>query len=369
MSRHRARSLLTISGSAVALFVFCCIAAVGDGLDNLERRAEGQQSLIAFQANKFCPATSHLPQDYDRQILQMEGVREVVPIQVFTNNCRASLDVVVFYGLPPAQLKGVRNFDLQRGSWSEFERHQDAAMMGRGVARRRGVDVGDRFTIGDLSVNVVGIYSAEDRSEENYIYTHLDFLQRRQGDDRVGTVTQHEILLAAGADPLAVARQIDESFEGGPVETDTRPKSAFQAKSLGDLTQVIDLTGYLGYACLGLILSLVATTTLMSVQDRIGEHAVLQTIGFSPPQVFWMVVSESLILSLLGGVLGVGLAMGVLQTSGLAIGAEAVTIAVGPSLELALSGLALAIAAGILAGLAPAWHAARAEIVPALRQM
>lgn len=369
LSRHRARSLLTISGSAVALFVFCFIAAVGDGLDNLERRAEGQQSLIVFQANKFCPATSHLPQDYDRQILQMEGVREVVPIQVFTNNCRASLDVVVFYGLPPAQLKGVRNFDLQRGSWSEFEGHQDAAVMGRGVARRRGVDVGDRFTIGDLSVNVVGIYSAEDRSEENYIYTHLDFLQRRQGDDRVGTVTQHEILLAAGADPLAVARQIDEAFEGGPVETDTRPKSAFQAKSLGDLTQVIDLTGYLGYACLGLILSLVATTTLMSVQDRIGEHAVLQTIGFSPPQVFWMVVSESLILSLLGGVLGVGLAMGALQTSGLAIGAEAVTIAVGPSLELALSGLALAIVAGIMAGLAPAWHAAQAEIVPALRQM
>ena len=67
--------------------------------------------------------------------------------------------------------------------------------------------------------------------------------------------------------------------------------------------------------------------------------------------------------------MGVGLAMVALQTSQLAIGAEAVTIAVGPSLKLALNGLALAGAAGILAGLPPAWHAAHAEIVPALRQM
>ena len=369
LRRHRARSLLTISGSAVALFVYCFVAAVGEGLDQLEQRAEGQRTLISFQANKFCPATSHLPQDYDQQILKMDGVREVVPIQVFTNNCRASLDVVVFYGLPPNQLQRVRQFRLVNGNWNDFQQHQDSAVMGRSVASRRGVNIGDRFTIGELSVQVVGIFAADDRAEENYIYTHLEFLQHRQNQDRVGTVTQHEILLAEGADPLAVARQVDDSFRNGPVATDTRPKSAFQAKSLGDLTQVIEMTGYLGYACLGLILSLVATTTLMSVQDRVGEHAVLQTLGFSPPQVFRMIVSESLILSLMGGALGVSLAMVALQTSSLAIGAEAVTIAVGPSLKLALSGLLLATAAGLLAGLAPAWHAARAEIVPALRQI
>ena len=369
LRRHRARSLLTISGSAVALFVYCFVAAVGEGLDQLEQRAEGQRTLISFQANKFCPATSHLPQDYDQQILKMDGVREVVPIQVFTNNCRASLDVVVFYGLPPNQLQRVRQFRLVNGNWNDFQQHQDSAVMGRSVASRRGVNIGDRFTIGELSVQVVGIFAADDRAEENYIYTHLEFLQHRQNQERVGTVTQHEILLAEGADPLAVARQVDDSFRNGPVATDTRPKSAFQAKSLGDLTQVIEMTGYLGYACLGLILSLVATTTLMSVQDRVGEHAVLQTLGFSPPQVFRMIVSESLILSLMGGALGVSLAMVALQTSSLAIGAEAVTIAVGPSLKLALSGLLLATAAGLLAGLAPAWHAARAEIVPALRQI
>ena len=44
-----------------------------------------------------------------------------MPIQVFTNNCRASLDVVVFYGVPPDKLHRDRDFELVVGTWAEFE--------------------------------------------------------------------------------------------------------------------------------------------------------------------------------------------------------------------------------------------------------
>ena len=366
--RHRSRTVLTVSGSAVALFVFCFVGAVQEGLDDLERRQEAGRSLVAFQANKFCPATSHLPQDYDRQIARMPGVREVVPIQVFTNNCRATLDVVVFYGLPAAKLRAIRDFDLIAGDWSEFERHQDAAVVGRAVASRRGLAVGQRFSMGDFTVSIAGIYSSDDPAEENYIYTHLDFLQRGKGWNRVGTVTQVEVLLSEGTAPAAACRQIDGVFRGGPVATDTRPKGVFQADSLGDLAQLIGMSRYLGYACVGLVLALVATTTIMSVQDRVAEHAVLQTIGFSGPRVFGLVLAESVLLSLAGGIVGVGSAIMVLDVSSLAVGAEAVTVAFTPSLNLAAIGLVVSIVAGLLAGLAPAWQASRAPIVAALRQ-
>lgn len=366
--RHRSRSMLTISGSAVALFVFCFVGAVQEGMHDLRRRQEALGSLIVFQANKFCPATSHLPQDYDQQIARLEGVRDVVPIQVFTNNCRASLDVVVFYGAPPGKLRTVRDFKLTTGSWAEFENHQDAAVVGRAVARRRGINVGDKFSIGDLSVVVAGIFTSDDPAEENYIYSHLEFLQRGKGMNLVGTVTQIEVLLAEGVDPIEKCEQIDERLRSGPVETDTRPKGVFQAKSLGDLSQLIEMAHYLGYACVGLVLSLVATTTVMSVQDRIKEHAVLQTIGFSGPRIFGLILIESILLSLIGGLMGVTLAMSVLQFSSLAVGAEAVTIAFTPSFRLASIGLLVAATTGFLAGVAPALHAARAEIVPALRQ-
>ncbi len=368
--RHRSRTMLTVSGSAVALFIFCFVGAVQEGMDDLRRRQEAKGSLITFQANKFCPATSHLPQDYNQQIARISGVREVVPIQVFTNNCRASLDVVVFYGVPPDKLRKARDFKLLSGNWSEFEQHQDAAVVGRSVANRRGIQVGDKFSMGDrtLTVHVAGIYSSDDPAEENYIYSHLDFLQRGQGFNLVGTVTQIEVLLEEGVDPIAICQEIDDTFRNGPVETNTRPKGVFQAKSLGDLTQLISMAHYLGYACVGLVLTLVATTTVMSVQDRIKEHAVLQTIGFSGPRVFRFVLTESVLLSVAGGVIGVGVAMLMLKLNPLSVGAEAVTIAFTPSLRLALTGVVVSLFAGIFAGIAPALHAARIEIVPALRQ-
>jgi putative ABC transport system permease protein len=366
--RHRSRTILTVSGSAVALFVFCYVGAVQEGMNDLRRRQEGKGSLVVFQANKFCPATSHLPQDYDTQIARLDGVREVVPIQVFTNNCRASLDVVVFYGVPPEKLRRVRDFELVSGAWPDFEQHQDAAVLGRAVANRRGIEVGDKFSIGDISVVVAGIYRSDDPAEENYIYSHLDFLQRSKSLNLVGTVTQIEVLTDEGVDTAAVCAAIDDKFRGGPIETDTRPKGVFQAQSLGDLAQLIGMMHYLGYACVGLVLALVATTTVMSVEDRIKEHAVLQTIGFSPRRVFGLVMVESLLLSLAGGLIGVAAAMLLLSVSSSSVGAEAVTIAFTPSLRLALSGMIVSLVAGTLAGLAPAWHAACGEIVPALRQ-
>lgn len=366
---HRSRTMLTVAGSAVALFVFCFIQSIQEGMRDLRSRQEANGSLIVFQANKFCPATSHLPQDYDQQIQQFNGVKDVIPIQVFTNNCRASLDVVVFYGVPPHKLRTARDFEFIQGDWNEFETHQDAAIVGQAVAARRGIEVGDKFSIGDLSVNVAGIYRSNNPAEENYIYSHLEFLQRRQGANLVGTVTQLEVLLQPGADLEAVSIRIDDLYRAGPVETNTRSKGVFQAKSLGDLSQLIEMAHYLGLACVGLVLALVATTTLMSVEDRIQEHAVLRTLGFSGSKVFGVVLAESTLLSLAGGILGVGIALITLKLSSLSVGAEAVTVAFIPSFRLAGIGLLLALVTGMGAGVVPAWYASRTEIVPALRSV
>ena len=365
--RHRTRTLLTVSGSAVALFVFAFVLTVQGGLERLSEQDDSV--LVVFQANKFCPATSHLPQDYDRVISELPGVREVVPIQVFTNNCRASWDVVVFYGTPAGKVRRVRDFQLVSGDWEAFEQHQDAAIVGRALATRKGLEVGRQFSIGDVTVNVAGIFTSENRAEEDYVYCHLDFLQRTRGLDLVGTVTQHEVWLDPSADPEKLAETIDAKLKSGQVETDTRTKGAFQASSLADLIHLIDLSRYLGWACLALMAVLVATTTIMTVEDRIAEHAVLQTLGFSAARVFRLVLAESMIMSIVGGALGVGLATFVLWQSGLSVGAEAVTIAFEPTARVAILTVVASVAVGAISGIFPAWHAARADIVSALRHV
>ena len=366
--RHRIRTTLTVVGAAIAMFIFCFVGSVQQGLNSLSQQREASRSLIVFQANKFCPATSALPEDYDRKILKLGGIREVVPIRVFTNNCRASLDVIVFYGVPPEKLRSVRDMELVEGNWNEFNKYQDAAVVGQAVASRRGIKAGDKFSIGQYTVNVAGIFRSDNRAEENYIYTHLKYLQRKQQGSSDGTVTQFEVALQDGVDADRKAAEIDDLLHSGPVETDTRQKGSFQAKSLGDLTQLIGLSRYLGLSCVGLLLVLLATTTVMSVQDRIREHAVLKTLGFTAPSVFFLVLGETVLVGILGGGLGVLTALLVLSQTHLAIAAEAVTIAFTPTVALMLSGLLMTVVGSLLAGIVPALLAANSEIVPALRE-
>ncbi|MEX2171481.1 MAG: ABC transporter permease [Pirellulales bacterium] len=365
--RHRTRSLLTISGAGVALLVFCFVGSVQHGLFALTENQEAGQTLIVFQENRFCPQSSKLPQDYARTLAKQPGIADVLPIMVFTNNCRASLDAIVFQGMPTDQLKKWREIELESGSWDGFARQDDAALVGHAVAARRNLATGDKFTIGDITVVVAGIFSSSSAAEEGLIYTHLDFLQRARGQSDVGLVTQLEVHLTDGADPDVVAAAIDAEFHAGPVATTTRTKGMFQADTLADLAELIGFIHWLGYACVGLVLSLVATTTVMSVQDRIKEHAVLQTLGFRPFKIFRLVVTESMLLSTIGGGLGVICGMVFLAWSGMSVAAEGVTIAFRPSWDIAIQGAIASVAVGLLAGVAPAWQAARTEIVPALR--
>ncbi len=350
------------------MFVFCFVGSVQEGLHRLTAGADANRSLIVFQENRFCPTSSRLPEDYANKIRDVAGVKEVMPIQVWTNNCRASLDIVVFNGADPEQIQKTRPIKLTSGSWQQFASQRDAAIVGRNVAQRRGLSVGDQFSIGDVSVKVAGIFESTVPSEENLIYTSLLFLQYTRGLDAAGLVTQHEVLLSEDADPDQVATEIDSALRAGTVATKTRRKGAFQANTLSDLVDLIGFAHWLGYACVALVLSLVATTTVMSVQDRIKEYAVLQTIGVRPVRAMRLVLAESTVLCVVGGVLGTAAALLALSLGGFAIGAEGATIAFRPSLGLALTGGLVSLLVGIVAGLAPAIQAATVPIVDALRQ-
>jgi putative ABC transport system permease protein len=308
-----------------------------------------------------------LPDDYARQILALPGVNEAVPVKVYMNNCRASLDVVVFHGMPAAKLSAARDIELVSGDWSDFEKRTDGALVGRALASRRGLAVGKRFSIGPATVTVCGIIRAAAAADENFVFAHLEFLQRTPGLHSVGTATQIEVLLDDRADLQQTAAAIDDKFRTAQVATNTRPLGAFQLSAVGDLVELIGFLRYLAYACVALVLALVGATTLMAVQDRVREFAVLQTIGFSGWRVFALVMAESVALSTAGGVVGAFAAMAVLHVGELAVGSEGVLVPFLATPSLAAMGLAVSVAAGAISGLSPALAAARADIVRGLR--
>lgn len=367
LRRRPMRTALTVAGVACAMALLVLVESLSGGLERALSGSESARTLIVYRLNRYCPQTSFLPEYYEQQIAKLDGVESVLPVKIYLNNCRASLDIVSFNGVPAAKLKGTRNVELLEGDYERFLREGDAALVGRAFAQRKGVSVGETFRFGNIDVKVAGIFGSSEPVEEGVILTHLEFLQRSGPVNRLGTVTQFEVKVADASRAKAIAAQIDDLFRTGPEPTDTRPRILFLENATRDLREILGFARLLGLACVVVVLALVGNTVVMSVQERVREFGVFRTLGFHERHIAGLVVAEALALALVGGLIGLGSALAVVRFSALTIGAEGVPVSFSSEPQIALRGLALAIATGLVASLYPALRSARLSIVESLR--
>lgn len=369
ITRQKARSILTILGIAAAMFLFVFIEGLQSGVRAATESSATDNVLIVYQKSRFCPATSNLPERYGNFISKQPGVKSVIPVKIYVNNCRASLDSVAFKGVPPDLVKnGTVKFDLQSGSVEKYLKSTDAALVGSRLAARRNLAVGDRFKIGNIDVQVAGVYNSDLPGEDNIAYTHLEFLQRGKGVNSLGHVTQFEVQVDSVEKAPAIAEAIDTMSKTDEVPTDTKSQKAHILSATGDLLNLVRFTRWLGLTCVAVVLALTANTIYVMVQDRVREHAVLQTLGFVGSELFFLVIVESLLLSLLGGLLGTAAATGLLKFGNFGLGAEGVQISFLLTPIVVITGLAVSMVTGLLAGVIPAIQAATAPIVSSLRR-
>src|SRR5690606_16870025 len=171
-------------------------------------------------------------------------------------------------------------------------------------------------------------------------------------------------------DPLKmeqIAKAIDDEFRTEAEPTSTKPEKAFVAQAGQDIVEIVTFTRYLGWGCLFAVLALVANAIVLSVQDRIKEHAVLQTLGFRSGLIARLIISEGIVIGLLGGAIGTALAVAIIRYGKFSISTEGLSVHVTADLPVVLTGLAIAAGVGILAGLVPAWQASRREIAHCFR--
>lgn len=369
LRRQPVRVLLSSGGLAVAVFLLCAERAVHDAVRGATERNERDTRLVVFRENRFCPFTSRLPERYADAIGEIDGVARVVPVQVTVSNCRASLDVVVFRGIRTGDAGGALATRLVATAeeLALLASRGDAAIVGRTLAERRGLAIGDRFTAAGITTTIVGIVDATEGQDRNTAFVELGFLQRASGGAQGGDVTQFEVEVERPGLLGPVAEAIDRRFATDAAPTSTRPAKEFTARAARDLVAIAGFAGWLGAGALVAVFALVANAILLSLQGRVREIAILRAIGFGAPAIAALIVSEAAALALVGGGTGALACLALLEFGTLGLGAEGVYIEFTPSIATALGALGAAIATAIAAAAVPAVMATRATIVEAIR--
>ena len=366
--RNRTRSILTVFGVATGMFLFGTIETMQDSLKNATEITANDTTLVVYRENRYCPSTSRLPEYYKDEIKKFKGVESVIPVQIVVNNCGTSLDVVVFRGIPADRINAIsKNIEVLNGSINEWLTREDGALIGANLAQRRRLDVGDSFDAAGVTVVVSGIIrSAESSQDDNVAYVHLPFLQQasRVG---LGTVTQFLVKVSNSSLLNSVSRQIDNRFKTESEPTDTTPEKAFFASTAKELIELIGFSRWIGIASVFAVIGLIANTILIAVRSKISEHAILKTIGYSQLSISWLIISEAIILSVVGGIAGIAGASIFLHLQKITIGNEGLALAFIPSFSVWLKGFSLSLLLGFVAGVYPAWLAGRQSIASNLR--
>jgi putative ABC transport system permease protein len=365
--RHRLRTSLTVLGVAAGMFLFTAVETVQRSLARATETTAADTTLVVYRENRFCPATSRLPEHYAADIREIPGVREVIPIQIVVNNCGASLDVITYRGVPEGDLQRYApEIAIIQGDATAWERRDDSALIGEQFARRRGLSPGDQFDAVGITVHVAGIIRSPFAQDNNVAYVKLPFLQQASRIG-LGVVTQFNVRVHRSADLAPVAKAIDERFRSDQSPTNTRPEKAFFAETASQLIELIGFTRWLGLGAVIAVVALVANAIMLVVRSRVRENAVLRTLGYPARAILFLVVSEGGMLGLAGGILGTSLAWAFLRWKSFTLGSEGHTLGIMPDAATAIIAITAALVLGLVASIHPAIIAIRQPIVKSLR--
>jgi putative ABC transport system permease protein len=256
-----------------------------------------------------------------------------------------------------------------------MRRTRTGAIVGRALAQKYGWKVGDRIPIHSYNVtrkdgsadwvfDVVGFYDMEQSEWASNMWVHYDYINEARGSGK-DTAMQFMVGINDAGQSAKISQAIDDAFANSPAQTTTQNEKDFVESLLRQIGDISFLVNGIVGAVLFTLLFLTANTMAQSVRERIPELAVLKTLGFSDSSVQWLVLAESLALSILAALLGLGIAAlvlpamtSVLQSQGAgAMHVKPLVVAVG---------MGVAVLLALVSGILPARRARRLDIVAAL---
>lgn len=371
--RKKLRFLLTIGSFAVALFLFALLVVVRGALIGGADIA-GVDRLVVINRVSIIQT---IPLSYADRILRIPGVTDVTHDNWFGGVYQDERNFFPQFAIDAeTQRRVFPELAVPDDQWANFVKDQQGAIAGASTAKRFGWKVGDRIPIrntiypiknNNLQFNLAGIYhGTRDGDDETQFWFHYKYLEENLPDRIKGQVGWYTVKISNPDDGARIAKTIDDMFSNSPYETKTETEKAFAtsfAKQMGNIEFLILSVGGIVFFTLLLV---TGNTMAISVRERTGELAVLKAIGYSDRFVLFLVLGESLLIALAGGLLGLGLAK-LFTLARTPLNSILAVILLPPASV--LLGIAVALVVGAAAGLIPALGAMRLRVVDALRRV
>jgi putative ABC transport system permease protein len=370
--RKKVRTSLTILSVLVAFLLYFLLNAVGQALTGGVDLATAKRLIVIDKISLINP----LPYSYLNKIAAIPGVRKVThsswfggyyqdPKNLFAQfpiDPDSYFDVYTELQVPPEELQAFRN-------------NRTGALASQPLAERFGWKVGDRIPIQTTiwtqksggqtwEFDLEGIFtSSNERTLGPLLLFHYDYFDEARAFGN-GTVGWYILNIADDADPVAIAHTIDDQFANSPNETKTSTEQDFAASFIKQFANIALIVRMILGAVFFTLLLVSGNTMAQSVRERISELAVLKTLGFRDGTMLGVVLAESVLIMLMGGILGLGLGWFVAQAVNEKLAGSFPDLYVsGGAFVL---GLGMMIGAGVVAGIFPAVKAMRLSIVDAL---
>lgn len=372
--RHKLRSFLTLTGLVVAILAFGLMQTVVNAWYAGSDMASAQRLVSRNATSLVFP----LPIYYRDRIRAVEGVtavstsnwfggiyKDMTPANFFA---QFAVDHDNFFDLYP-------EFRTKPEELLAFKRDRRGAMVGRLLADAHGFKVGDVIPVkgtiypGTWEFVVSGIYEPKDDTTiTRQLYFHWDYLNeqiKKFYPRRAEQVGVFIIQIADGSRAAEISQAVDREFRNSLAETLTETEKAFQLSFIAQTETIVMAVRIVSFVVIVIIFAVVANTMAMTARERLAEYATLKALGFGPGFVAALIVGESVMITALGG------ALGILATFPVAAGFKAALGSFFPVFKVAPETVAMqaasALAVGLLAGILPSIRAARVKIVDGLR--
>jgi putative ABC transport system permease protein len=367
--RKKTRTVLTVGSFAVALFLFGILAVV-DGAFQQGVEVAGVDRLVVLNRVSIIQP---LPLAYRDRLARISGVSHVTFANWFGGVYQ---DERNFFPQFAIDRDGYRQmypeFLVPDEQWQAFLGDKEGAIVGEALAERFNWKIGDRIPIkgtifvGNWEFNIRGIYRGRRvQDDTTQLWFRWDYLDERKTFSK-GLVGWYVVRIANPDDAVGLVRAIDAQFANSPYETKTDTEKAFAASFVKQMGNIQLLIMSIGSVVFFTLLLVTGNTMAIAVRERTRELAVLKAVGFTDRFILALVIAETILISVIGGGIGLGLAK-LFSLRGDPTGGLLPFFYLPPD-SIGL-GLALAVAVGLAAGILPALSASRLRVVDALRRI